>query len=232
MSISGVFETLRTEHGRTFDLDRHLARAEKSAKLLGLDFPSKAEIAEDVAVVLERDKDVVAMGRLRINFNRDGAFEIRHEAYEQWKAPAKLTKIDAPVDTREPLTGHKTLPYTANLAALEIASRAGFDEGLRINERGEVAEGTISNLIAEIDGQWVTPPLLSGCLPGITRELAIEKLSVTEAVILPADLDRATSLFIATSLRDLQPVAFLDSKPLSIGKNSLQLIANFAKTRY
>jgi len=232
MSISGIFETLRTEHGRTFDLERHLARAEKSAKTLGLTFASKEKVAADVAVVLERDKDVLAMGRLRINFHRDGAFEIRHESYEQWKAPAKLTKIDAAINTRNSVTGHKTLPYTENLAALEIASRAGFDEGLRINERGEVVEGSISNLIAEIDGHWITPPLSSGCLPGITRELAVEKLSVTEATILPADLDRATSLFIATSLRDLQPVAFLNSKPLSIGKNSLQLIANFAKTRY
>ena len=130
MSISGIFETLRTEHGRTFDLERHLARAEKSAKALGLTFASKEKVAADVAVVLERDKDVLAMGRLRINFHKDGAFEIRHESYEQWKAPAKLTKIDAAIDTRNPVTGHKTLPYTDNLAALEIASRAGFDEGL------------------------------------------------------------------------------------------------------
>lgn len=232
MNASGVFETLRTERGRTFDLDRHLARAQKSAARFGMEFPNAVSVVDEVTRLLERDASQVEMGRLRINFHRDGKFEIRHEQYQQWKAPAKITKIDVPVDTRDPLTGHKTLPYTANLAALEIASRAGFDEGLRINERGEVVEGSISNLIAEIDGNWVTPPLSSGALPGITREIAIEKLSVTESIIMPADLDRATALFITTSLRDFQPVAFLDSKPLSIGKSSLFLMAEFAKSRY
>ena len=70
-----------------------------------------------------------------------------------------------------------------------------------MNTAGEVTETTIANLAVRLDGTWFTPPLSSGCLPGIAREVAIERGELTERVLTPVDLIRADELAVLNSLR-------------------------------
>jgi branched-chain amino acid aminotransferase len=98
-----------------------------------------------------------------------------------------------------------------NLTWLENAQQRGFDEAILLNERGEVAECTSANIFIANGNQVWTPPLSSGCLPGVTREVLLDEirvpgLEVREKPLLPGDLQAADEVFITSTTRDLLPV--------------------------
>ena len=92
----------------------------------------------------------------------------------------------------------------------EDARRDGFDEVILLNERSEVTECTSANIFAVQDGITYTPPLLSGLLPGVTREVMLSELrsspKVQEKVLSVDDLLEAEEVFITSSTRELLPV--------------------------
>src|SRR5262249_2854467 len=87
----------------------------------------------------------------------------------------------------------------------------GFDEVILLNERGEVAECTSANIFIAEGNNVYTPPLSSGCLPGITREILLNEtlvpaVSVVERVLFPTDLEKADEVFVTSTTRNLLPV--------------------------
>jgi para-aminobenzoate synthetase/4-amino-4-deoxychorismate lyase len=72
---------------------------------------------------------------------------------------------------------------------------------LLVNERGEVTESCTASLAARLDGRWWTPPLGSGCLPGIERARLVAGGGLGERALRPADLRRAEDLALVSSLR-------------------------------
>ncbi len=104
-----------------------------------------------------------------------------------------------------------------NLTWLENAQSRGFDEVILLNERGEVAECTSANLFIATGNQVWTPPLSSGCLPGITRELLLGPvrlpgIEIGEKTLFPADLEAADEVFITSTTRDLLPVIEIEGR--------------------
>ncbi|MGR3621542.1 aminotransferase class IV family protein [Pseudophaeobacter sp.] len=78
----------------------------------------------------------------------------------------------------------------------------GLDEMLFLNHRGEICEGTISNIAVQTpDGRWLTPPTVSGCLPGICRQDLLDQGALCEAVLMPADLVGARDIKLMNALR-------------------------------
>ena len=213
---NGIFETLKTTHGKPFALGRHIARAARSARKIGIPFPTENEIRFSVNELLQRSFDIPEMGRLRMTFSFSGEFELLHENLHMWRAPSRLTLLDLPVNEKSPMSGIKSLPYTENFRALELARAAGFDDGIRLNTKGEVSESAVANLLLRIEEKWVTPNIASGCLPGITRELALEWCSIDEEAIFVDALDQVEAIFLLSSLKNLQPVASLGSRNLEI----------------
>ncbi|MBI3428896.1 MAG: aminotransferase class IV, partial [Actinobacteria bacterium] len=133
---------------------------------------------------------------------------------------------DNVVDENSPLSGIKSLPFTENVHCLDLARSDGFDDGIRLNFKNELCESSVANLLIRIDGQWVTPDLASGCLPGITRELALEWFSIGDRAILHEELDRVEAIFLLSSLKILQPVATLKDRHLEI---DMRLAEEFAQ---
>jgi len=90
-----------------------------------------------------------------------------------------------------------------NLTWLESAQQRGFDEVILLNEQGEVAECTSANIFIANGNEVWTPPLSSGCLPGITRDVILRiqapGIQVREKVLLPADLESAGEVFITST---------------------------------
>ncbi len=213
---NGIFETLKTTRGKPFALGRHIARAARSARKIGIPFPTENEIRVSVNELLQPNLDLPETGRLRMTFTDLGEFELLHENLHTWTAPARLTLLDLPVDENSPLSGIKSLPFTENVQTLEFARTSGFDDGIRLNMKGEVCESAVANLLLRIDEKWVTPNLASGCLPGITRELALEWCSIGEEAIFGDALDQVEAIFLLSSLKDLQPVALLGTRELEI----------------
>lgn len=212
----GIFETIKTIRGVPFALTRHIARARRSASILGMRIQSESQIRQAVSGVLSKTPDSLEFGRLRITFHKSGEFELVHETYHPWTSPTRLTILDRPIDESSPLVGIKTLPFAENIECLKLAHEKGFDDGVRLNLRGEVVESAISNLLVKIEGHWTTPNLESGCLPGITRGLALEWLDVEEKVVTRRDLASAESIYLLSSLKDAQPVSILEERALEI----------------
>jgi branched-chain amino acid aminotransferase len=111
--------------------------------------------------------------------------------------------------------GTKMLSWCFNLTWNESARQGHLDEVVLLNERGEVAELTSANIFIVRGREILTPPLDSGCLPGITRALILEELTVPdyrvgEAVLTPADLESADEVFVTSSTRDTMPVAAIE----------------------
>ncbi len=204
----GIFETIKSVGNKPFSLSRHIARAQSSAVALGITIPNSDLISQGVT-------DLVAsvpqgLGMLRISFDNQGNWLAVHMPYaEQGKSCDVRIHPDA-------VTGdvHKRFPYTNRLAILEQARLAGFDDAIVVNSQGNICEGSVTNLIANIDGRWVTPPTTDVVLPGIIRQILIEnELIAIESI--PADrLAEITSAFFISSLRLSHAISSIDSRPL------------------
>ena len=212
----GIFETIKTVKGVPFALSRHIARATRSALILGMRIPTEEQIRRSVNALMSKRPSSLEYGKLRITFQKSGEFELLHENYHPWTSPARLTILDHLINENAPTTGLKILPFTEHTQCLKEAHEAGFDDGVRLNFQGEVSETSVANLLLKIRGQWVTPNLSSGCLPGITRGLALKWLDIKERVLTRDDLELAESMYLLSSLKDAQPVSVLEQRYLEI----------------
>ena len=142
---------------------------------------------------------------------------------------------------RSAVAGLKTTSYAENVVAVAEAYRRGADEAVMANTVGELCEGTASNVFLERDGELVTPPLSSGCLAGITRELLLEwaadeGLPVREAApgelryeVLDEVAAGTAHLMMSGSIRNVSPVVSLDGDTVAAGPVSLEAQRLFQK---
>jgi branched-chain amino acid aminotransferase len=121
---------------------------------------------------------------------------------------------------RGALAGLKTTSYGENVVALARARSVGAGEALLANTAGHLCEGTGSNVFVVDDDVLVTPPLRSGCLAGITRELLLEAMERTGTPVVERDLPldvlgRCPAAALTSSTRDVQAIAtiVLDDGP-------------------
>jgi branched-chain amino acid aminotransferase len=115
------------------------------------------------------------------------------------------------------LSGAKMLSWTQNALLLERARAEGFDDALLLNERGELAECTSANVFLVRADRVLTPPLSSGCLPGVTREVLFEIVPTVgtplqEQTLTPDDLSRASEVFISSTTREVSAVSFVSPR--------------------
>ncbi|MEU6667795.1 aminodeoxychorismate lyase [Streptomyces sp. NPDC046727] len=220
----GVFETVKAVDGEPFALTRHLDRLTRSARGLGLPDPDHDEVRRACTAVLEANP--MPLGRLRITYTGGhgplGAGRGEHGTTlvvavgETTGRPDSTAVITVPWTRNErgALTGVKTTSYAENIVALARAHQHGASEALFGNTVGQLCEGTGSNVFVVLDGEIHTPPLASGCLPGITRDLVIEWTDAQETD-LPLDVLRhADEIFLTSTLRDVQAVHRVDDREL------------------
>lgn len=221
----GVFETAKVVDGTTFALRRHLARLRRSAAGLGLTVPyddDRLRTAVDTLV----EANQPGVGRLRITFTSGpgplgsgrgdgpGSLVMVTGGTGHWEPTTAVITVDWPRNERSPTMGLKTISYVENVLAVRAAHAAGATEALLANLAGQLCEGTGSNVFVGIAGRLITPPLSSGCLAGITRELVLEQTDAVEADLPMSVLDDADEVFITSSTRDVHPVATIDGRDL------------------
>lgn len=238
----GVFETAKVDRGRPFALSRHHARLQRSAAGLGLPPVDLARVDEGIAAVLAvgEGEEPIGFGRLRysvtggigpLGSDRDeSALTYIVLAAPQPPTPesAKVTVVPWTRNERSAVVGLKTTSYAENVVALAAAKAVDAAEAVFANTRGELCEGTGSNVFVVVDGVVLTPPVESGLLPGITRGLVIEwgraaGVDVREEP-LPLDvLQTADEVFITSSTKDVLPVHAVDDRELAVGPVSRRL---------
>ena len=144
-----------------------------------------------------------------------------------WGAGVKLGLVSNARHAASEFAGTKNLSWSENLTWYERAHEQGLDEVVLLNERGEVAECTSANVFAVVltaQGAEVwTPPIHSGCLPGVTRALLLEEIHVPglrigERTLLPSDLEAADEVFISSTTRELLPVVSIEGLNVRPGR--------------
>jgi len=195
-----LLESLLFEPGSGIFLrDAHLRRMQESATYF--DFPIDAELIR--ARLAQTAATLPAQNhKLRLLLNRAGEVTISAEAITKFDSPLgplRLHLATSPVDSNDPFLYHKT----TNRAIYDAARQSGgdADEVLLFNERGEITEACNFNLVAEIDGEKLTPALSCGLLPGTFRGELLARGEIKEGIITLADLKRSQRLFLVNSVR-------------------------------
>jgi branched-subunit amino acid aminotransferase/4-amino-4-deoxychorismate lyase len=117
---------------------------------------------------------------------------------------------------RSALAGMKTTSYAENVLGLQWARAQGADEGIFFNSRDELCEACTANVFVRFDGEWHTPKLDSGCLPGVMREVLLERNpGIHESIITREMFDQAEQILLSSAVRGVTMVADCDGRILS-----------------
>jgi branched-chain amino acid aminotransferase len=223
---SGIFETIKTVQGKPWALSRHMRRALNTARRNDQPFPNEELIRSSVAETIAANP--FPIGRLRLLFAVDGNLRVTHQAYFEVSANANLGILHSTEQSSSRV--EKRYPYTKNLEFLTQAKNAGLDDFVITNRDGFITETAIANLIFEIDGDWITPPLSDGVLPGVMRALLIERNGVVVRQIRASQLNEIGSGFVVSSLKIAQPIGRIGDQVLAISPESEQKRVEFATT--
>jgi len=223
----GVFETLKVIEGAPLALTRHLRRLVKSCEVVGLTAPDVDVLRGAVAEVIDSEPDASRLGRLRITCTAgagplasdrgdgQGTVIVALSVMQAWPATTSAVVVPWVRNERSAVAGAKCTSYAENVAALAWAHDRGYSEGLFANTVGELCEGTGTNVFVVRGESVLTPPLTSGCLAGITRELLLEWGLAEEATLSMDDLESADEVFVTSSTRDVHPVTALGERTWS-----------------
>ena len=200
-----LLETMRWEHGIAL-LDRHLARS--AAAAAALDFPFDESAIRETLQQHDASLDEYTVYRLRLTLDKAGTIHVSSTPLDRDAVVFRTVALHAdPVDSADHLRAFKTTKRDAYEAAYELARDRGFDEAILINERGEVVEGTRTNVWLRRDGEWLTPPLSSGCLGGVYRAYLLETWeNASEAVLHVEDLICAEQVGLSNAVHGFLPV--------------------------
>jgi para-aminobenzoate synthetase/4-amino-4-deoxychorismate lyase len=196
-----LLETMRLDAGHIARRDGHLARAAAAAATLGFAWDAVAAAAAlDAAQAAHAD----GAWRTRLLVNRAGEATVEclpfvHDESRVWRVGLAAE----PVDSNDPALRVKTT--RREIYERAKAARPDLDDVLLWNERGEITESTIANVVAEIDNNWYTPPVSCGLLPGVFRAAVLEARMVQERVVTKDDLRGATRIWLINSLREWIP---------------------------
>jgi branched-chain amino acid aminotransferase len=223
----GAFEATRLYGGRPFALEDHLARLQRSCAGLRLEFDLEALRAE-IAALVEAAGPIE--GVLRIVLTRGGRRIAIIQPLPRVPTVARLATIRyAP---NRVLDGLKSLSYAGNMLAKRLAVEAGCDDALLVAPHGRVLEAPTASFFWVRDGELLTPPLEDRILASITRAKVIAGMGAAEEPCTLEDLQNAQEAFLASSVREVQPLAAIDELrlPAAPGPVTLRAQATLART--
>jgi len=192
---------MRLEQGRIVRRERHLARAAAGARAFGFTWDLAAvEAALDEAAAARPEG--AWRTRLLVTAAGNPAVEctpLEHDPDRVWR----VALATGPVTSRDRFLRHKTTRREVYDRAR--AARQDVDDVLLWNERVEITESTIANVVAEIGGIRVTPPLACGLLPGVFRGALLDAGDIVERVVMKAELEAGVRMWLINSLREWIP---------------------------
>lgn len=228
----GLFTTLRISRGRPFAFERHWRRLERDSRRTHVPLePDPERLYANILEVVRANQVEEGALRVYIVWNRTGIWHsdepfptcdviLTSAPLPTYREPARLDVRAHCRHAASPLAGVKTTAWMNNVWNLYEAKQRGFDEVVLLNERGEVAECVAANIFAVRASQLLTPPLTSGCLAGITREVLLEicpraGVVVREEVLRPEDLYSADEVFLSSTNRSLLAVGEIAGHKIS-----------------
>ena len=234
----GLFETMRAYSGKVFRMDDHLERLSLSAEIIGIrvDIPEiKYAVSETIKanqLSEARVRVTVSIGEGEMVPNPGACSEptvlVVAGSYHPYPEDVYKRGFRAIIsstrrNSQSGLSRLKSANYLASMLARQEARAAGVDEAICLNEKGLVAEASMSNIFSVTDGMLKTPGEDSGILPGITRNVVLEltgrlNIKVLEQDIKPEEFFQAQEVFLTNSLMEIMPLVELDGKQIESGK--------------
>jgi len=191
-----LIETMLCKGGSILFQKEHLQRLSDSARYFGFKF--------NTGIIFDKKKDSI----IRLLLDNKGNTSIEYKKLETTLS-SKIMISDSKINSRNLFLKYKTTfrPWYEEVQK-EIIQKQLFDI-IFFNEKGELCEGTRSNIFLEIDGKLYTPQLESGLLNGIFRQKMLEKNECLEKVIKIEDLTEANAIYCANSVRGLIKVELI-----------------------
>ncbi len=190
-----LLESLLLEQGCHPRLEQHLDRLCWSAQRLGYSCDQQ-QIRQ---TLLEHGAGTTGQHKTRLLLAQDGSLQVESAPLQPLEQPLKVALATAPVDPDDLLLHLKTEQRQRYNQARQEHPEA--DEVLLCNNRGQLTEGSFTNLVLKLDGRLVTPPLSCGLLPGVLRQELLKKAAIAEQVLYPQDLVQAEEIWLINSVR-------------------------------
>lgn len=222
----GAFSTIKVVRGKPFAITRHLHRLYANLDALAIAQPAEDLLRRAASEAIASSGLQHARLRLTITGGSGSVSSgapIGPPSIIAIVTPLSPTPVPVAITvpwTRNEhgaLAGLKTTSYAGNVRMLRVAREAGASEAIMANTAGNLCEGTGTNVFLVIDGEVLTPPLSSGCLDGISRQLIIENTEVTQRELAFELLGEADEVFLTSSTRDVQGLTRVDDRSLSVG---------------
>ncbi|MBK9214581.1 MAG: aminotransferase class IV [Chloracidobacterium sp.] len=232
---TGVFTTVAVQNHELQLWEKHWRRLINNAKTIDLDLSPYSKISTKTAIAEAVQTSGLCEGRARVTFcderpsniwsgsNPDHATRI-HIIVGQMRPPPsrfRLTVSPYPVNSRSPLVGVKSCNYLENIISINEVKDRGFHEGIRVNERGHITGGCMSNVYWLKGDRLYTPALSTGCLPGTTREYVLENIDCDEVEAEIDELDGADAIFLTSAGLGIVRVDEFDDRRLGGGNHTL-----------
>lgn len=219
----GLFETIALRAGQPLDLEPHVERLVRAAAVLDVALPPRPELKS--MVLQTAAAQPAPFGWLKIVATRGGRCVAFTGEMDPQEAGCSVTAVLLPWrrNVHDAVCGLKTLNYAASVLGAEEARRRGADEGIWLNTRGHLAEGSTSNLFVVNRRKLFTPGTRDGILAGVVRDLTLRaarglSLPVYEGKVRLRRLERADEAFLTSSLRGIRPLIEFQGRPVGDGK--------------
>jgi len=206
-SQPSLIETMKADAaGMIALLPNHVRRLKHSAQALGYPYPGDEVVIAAIKAALDQASTASiphADTRVRLLLSPMGRLDIQTAALPALQGVPWIALTRLRLDSAEPLLQHKTTHRPWYDAATQwLAQHPEYFDLIFLNEKGELCEGSRSNIFVLKHGEWLTPPLSSGLLGGVLRTQLLETGRAKEAILTPSDLtaDKA-SIRLSNALR-------------------------------
>lgn len=199
-----LIETILWEDGNYFLPDSHMNRMEKSAAFFS--FPFNRIGVERSLANSSSHFDKTLKYKVRLLLENSGSMDIESKTLEDnLDLPAKITFSDKKTDKADIFLYHKTTNRDCYNLEFSKYRDIGFFDVIFRNQEDEVTEGAITNILVRNGGEYLTPPLSCGVLPGTYRQylLASQEVPLKEKILKLEDLLSADEIFLMNSVRKL-----------------------------
>jgi branched-chain amino acid aminotransferase group I len=233
----GLFETMRAYQGRVFRLDSHLSRLTASAEMLGFSV-AVIDLRKAIADVIDENR--LGNARIRITVSiGEGAMSpdpascdkptvlimaTDYHPYPESVYQAGFRAIVSSIhrNSQSPISRFKSTSYLESLLARQEARDAGINEAILLNDKGYVAEASMSNVFLVNNDTVITPSEDGGILPGITRAVILEisqhlDIENSGRNITLEELISAEEAFLTNSVMEIMPLTEINGITIGTG---------------
>jgi branched-chain amino acid aminotransferase len=238
----GVFTTIAVVDGEPFRWESHWRRLTSNAQAIGIDLSLYSNASTHSLVLQALETKNIVNGRARVTFSDqrlsplwmdtrptcETALNIIVGERREVLQSLKFGTSPHTVNTRSPLAGIKSCNYLENILTLEEAKARGFDEVVRVNEKGHVTSAAMANIFWLRGDVLYTPSLATGCLPGTTREYILENLECREVEAEMSELQLADSIFLTSAGLGVAELSNFGNQNLTVSDHPVKNILPWA----